>query len=91
MGVPRWFTRTSGSAARAYREDALTGAGYRDVPVPVPTAVAVFPEDFRTLRVCVERSVNLVRYTEMPRGGHFAYVTDPDLLVNDLREFFSAV
>jgi pimeloyl-ACP methyl ester carboxylesterase len=86
-----WFTRTSASAARAYLEDARTGAGYRDVPVPVPTAVAVFPQDFRSLRACVERSVNLVRYTEMPSGGHFAYVTDPDLVVGDLREFFAAL
>jgi pimeloyl-ACP methyl ester carboxylesterase len=86
-----WFTRTSGSAARTYFEDARTGAGYRDVPVPVPTAVAVFPQDFRTLRACVERSMNLVRYTEMPRGGHFAYVTDPDLVVGDLREFFAGL
>jgi pimeloyl-ACP methyl ester carboxylesterase len=86
-----WFTRTSASAARAYLEDARSGAGYRDVPVPVPTAVAVFPWDFRTLRPCVERSMNLVRYTEMPTGGHFAYVTDPDLVVGDLREFFGAL
>ena len=86
-----WFTRTSASAARAHLEEARTGAGYRDVTVPVPTAVAAFPEDFRTLRACVERSVNLVRYAPMPRGGHLAYVTDPDLVVDDLREFFAAL
>ncbi len=84
-----WFTRTAGSAARAYFEDARSGAGYREIPVTVPTAVAVFPQDYRTLRVCAERSVNLVRYTEMPSGGHFAYATDTDLIVRDLREFFA--
>ncbi|WP_022880672.1 epoxide hydrolase family protein [Gryllotalpicola ginsengisoli] len=86
-----WFTRTAGSAARSYRENSLTGAGYRDVPVSVPTAVAVFPQDFRTIRACVERSMNLVRYTEMPSGGHFAYQTDPELIVADLREFFAGL
>jgi pimeloyl-ACP methyl ester carboxylesterase len=86
-----WFTRTSGSAARHYLEDARSGAGYRDLPNTVPTAVAVFPEDFRTLRACVERSTNLVRYTEQPRGGHFAAVTDPDLVVDDVRAFFSSL
>ena len=32
--------------------------------------------------------LNIVRYTEFDRGGHFAYTTDPDLVVADLREFF---
>jgi len=83
-----WFTRTGGSAAREYYEDAKTGAGYRDAPNQVPTAVAVFPQDYRTIRACAERANNVVRYTEFDRGGHFAYVTDPDLVTADLREFF---
>ncbi|MFC8734102.1 epoxide hydrolase family protein [Luteimicrobium sp. NPDC057192] len=86
-----WLTRTAGSAARLYLENARTGAGYRDLTNPVPTAVAVFPEDFRSLRPCVERSTNLVRYTELPRGGHFAAVTDPDLVTADVREFFASL
>ncbi len=83
-----WFTRTGVSSARHYYEDAQTGAGYRDVPNKVPTAVAVFPQDFRTVRAFAERANNIVRYTEFDRGGHFAYTTDPDLVVNDLDEFF---
>ncbi|MGC5166642.1 epoxide hydrolase family protein [Luteimicrobium sp. DT211] len=86
-----WLTRTAGSAARHYLENARSGAGYRDLTNPVPTAVAVFPEDFRSLRTCVERSTHLVRYTELPRGGHFAAVTDPDVLVGDVREFFASL
>ena len=56
----------------------------------VPTAVAVFPQDFRTIRTIrtfAERANHIVRYTEFDRGGHFAYTTDPDLVVADLREF----
>jgi epoxide hydrolase len=83
-----WFTRTGVSSAREYYEDAQTGAGYRELPSTVPTAVAVFPQDFRTIRVCAERANNIVRYTEFDRGGHFAYFTDPDLVTEDLREFF---
>ena len=30
-------------------------------------------------------------YTEFGRGGHFAYTTDPDLVVADLREFFGGL
>lgn len=85
-----WFTRTGGSSARHYYEDAQSGAGYRDEPNDVPTAVAVFPQDFRTVRTFAERANNIVRYTEFDRGGHFAYTTDPDLVVEDLRQFFFA-
>jgi len=42
----------------------------------VPTAVAVFPQDFRTIRTFAERANHIVRYTEFDRGGHFAYTTD---------------
>jgi pimeloyl-ACP methyl ester carboxylesterase len=86
-----WFTRTAVSSARHYYEDARSGAGYRDVPNKVPTAVAVFPQDFRTVRAFAERANNIVRYTEFDRGGHFAYFTDPDLVVEDLREFFASL
>ncbi len=86
-----WFTRTAVSAARHYYEDAHSGAGYRESPNKVPTAVAVFPQDFRTVRAFAERSNNIVRYTEFDRGGHFAYTTDPDLVVADLREFFATL
>jgi pimeloyl-ACP methyl ester carboxylesterase len=32
-----------------------------------------------------------LRYTEFDRGGHFAYTTDPDLVVGDVREFFASL
>ncbi len=86
-----WFTRTGVSSARHYYEDAHSGAGYRDEPNRVPTAVAVFPQDFRTVRAFAQRANNVVRYTEFDRGGHFAYTTDPDLVVGDLREFFTSL
>jgi epoxide hydrolase len=84
-----WFTRTGGSCARHYYEDAHSGAGYRDEPNKVPTAVAVFPQDFRTIRTFAQRANNIVRYTEFDEGGHFAYTTNPDLVVGDLRAFFA--
>jgi epoxide hydrolase len=86
-----WFTRTAGSSARHYYEDARSGAGYRETPGKVATAVAVFPEDFRTIRAFAQRSVNIVRYTEFDQGGHFAYTTHPDLVVGDFREFFATL
>jgi pimeloyl-ACP methyl ester carboxylesterase len=42
-------------------------------------------------RSWVERGFNLQRWTEMPRGGHFAAWEQPDLLADDLRAFFGSL
>jgi pimeloyl-ACP methyl ester carboxylesterase len=55
----------------------------------VPAAVAAFPGEPAPLpREWAERNVNLKRFTTMQRGGHFAPLEEPELFVNDLREFF---
>ena len=84
-----WFTATGGQAAEFFFENALSGAGYRDLPNQVPTAVASFPADFRSVRTFAARANHrLVQWTEMPRGGHFATEEEPALLVEDMRRFF---
>ena len=83
-----WFTATGGSAANIYLEDARSGSGYREARNDTPTGVAVFPWDFRSVRSFSERANNIVHWTEMPRGGHFAAADAPDLLVEDIRKFF---
>jgi pimeloyl-ACP methyl ester carboxylesterase len=60
--------------------------------VEVPTALALFPADLsHPPRSWVERTYRLVRYTRMPRGGHFAPHEEPELLAADLTEFFRAL
>lgn len=86
-----WFTGTGATAAEFYMENARTGAGYRDIPNETPTAVASFPDDFRTVGNFARRANNIVRLTEMPRGGHFAASEEPDLLVEDMRAFFGGL
>ncbi|WP_240230556.1 epoxide hydrolase family protein [Devosia lacusdianchii] len=86
-----WFTATSGSAANVYYEDTQTGAGYREVNNPTPTGVAVFPDDFRSVRSFAARANNIVHWTEMPHGGHFAASEAPDLLIADIRKFFTSL
>ena len=55
----------------------------------VPTGVAVFPaERFAVPRASVERMFNVQRYAEMPAGGHFGALEQPQLLVDELRAFF---
>jgi hypothetical protein len=83
-----WFTASGTSAANIYFEDARSGAGYSEARNDTPTGVAVFPWDFRSVRSFAERANNIVHWTEMPRGGHFAAVDSPDLLVADMRAFF---
>jgi pimeloyl-ACP methyl ester carboxylesterase len=39
-------------------------------------------------RHVLERNYNLVHYTKMPRGGHFAFWEQPELMVADVRQFF---
>ena len=57
--------------------------------IEVPTACAAFPGEFRfTPRRWLEARYNLVRFTMMPSGGHFAASEAPELLVDDLRAFF---
>jgi pimeloyl-ACP methyl ester carboxylesterase len=79
-----WFTGTAGSSARLYKESRAAFAPGRRTDVP--TAVAVFPGD-GSVRALAERSNTVVRWTEYPRGGHFAALQAPDLLLTDLREF----
>jgi pimeloyl-ACP methyl ester carboxylesterase len=86
-----WLTGTAGSSARVYYERAhATGrAAAPAEPSTVPTALALFPaEPQLPLRHKAERTENLVRWTEFDRGGHFAAMEEPDLLVGDVRAFF---
>lgn len=54
---------------------------------PVPTGVAVVPEDI-SIRRYAEQSNNIAHWSEFERGGHFAALEAPDLLISDVRQFF---
>jgi len=55
----------------------------------VPTAIAHFPKEMSAWppRSYVDRIFNIKRWTNMSRGGHFAALEQPDLLVDDIRAF----
>jgi epoxide hydrolase len=81
-----WLTGTANSSARLYYDN--THAGFvPPQPVTVPVGVAVFAEDY-AIRRYAEPNHNLVHWTEFDRGGHFAAMEAPDLLVGDVRGFF---
>jgi pimeloyl-ACP methyl ester carboxylesterase len=82
-----WATQSGTSSARIYYENRVAPPNPKRVEVP--TACALFPKEISVPpRKWVEARYNLVRWTEMPRGGHFAALEQPDLLVTDVREFF---
>jgi microsomal epoxide hydrolase len=84
-----WLTGTAGSSARYYKEGTTAPWGEPEPPSPVPTAVAVLPHDISVpIRRQAERNHNIVRWTEYDRGGHFAAMEEPELVVGDLRESF---
>ncbi|MHA3794435.1 epoxide hydrolase [Sphingomonas sp. YL-JM2C] len=86
-------TRTATSAGWLYKgrydEESLAfPCGGR---VTVPTAVAAFPEPqfAPPPRSLVEKSYDLVKWTAMPRGGHFAALEEPASLQADIAEFLA--
>ncbi|MCW2750007.1 MAG: epoxide hydrolase [Aeromicrobium sp.] len=88
-----WFTETITSSMRIYREGAadplVLSSAYR---VNVPYGVAAFPRELPIQpRERVAQVVNLTRWTDMPRGGHFAALEEPELLAHEILAFFSGV
>ena len=84
-----WVTQTATSSARLYYETRQASAFQASGRIEVPTGVAIFPHELMIPpRRWAEASYNITRWTEMPRGGHFAAMEQPELLVDDLREFF---
>ena len=81
-----WVTETINSSMRTYFEN--PGQKLERLP-EVPAAFAAFPKDLNPPpREWVERRLHLKHWTEMPRGGHFAALEEPELLVEDLRAFY---
>lgn len=85
-----WVTETINSSIRVYYEMAHTSPSPdRRKRSSVPAAVAHMPLDAPLPREWAERNVNLKRFTEMPRGGHFSAWEVPELYAKELQEFFS--
>ncbi|MET4157029.1 hypothetical protein [Agromyces sp. PvR057] len=56
-----------------------------------PTGVAVFADDFQTIKVFAERDNDaIVHWSRFPEGGHFASLEVPDVLAGDIAAFFAS-
>lgn len=85
-----WVTETIHSSTRLYHESARRplhfGNGAR---IQVPCGVAKFLKEAPfPPREWVERCYDVQRWTEFPRGGHFAALEEPESLASDIRAFF---
>lgn len=85
-----WFSGSIGSSIRLYYEARhhpwALGPGER---IEVPTGFARFAVEItRPPREWVERACNLQRWADLPRGGHFAALEEPEALVEEIRAFF---
>jgi len=84
-----WFTNTIASSMRLYLEAASTPLRILE-RIEVPTAIlrcrheAPFPP-----RSWIERGYRVTRWTDVPRGGHFAAMEVPEVFAGDVREFVS--
>jgi microsomal epoxide hydrolase len=92
-----WLTETIGSSFMPYADFVNSGAvtwaieGFKQWigSTSVPASFAMFPKDIsHPPREWAARFFNVERWTEMPRGGHFAAMEEPELLVDDIRAFF---
>jgi microsomal epoxide hydrolase len=84
-----WLTCTAGSSAQLYFEHERSGSWGPPPPTATPTGVAVFARDIvLPLRRTADASNAIVHWSEFDRGGHFAAMEQPELLVQDVRAFF---
>ncbi|MCS5718403.1 epoxide hydrolase [Herbiconiux sp. CPCC 205763] len=85
-----WFANAAAGMSRSYLENARAEA--KAQVNSAPTGVAVFKDDFQTIRVFAERdNDNIVHWSRFDEGGHFAALERPDLVVGDIRAFFAAL
>ena len=92
-----WLTRTAGTSAQLYYETSavlpIAPPGAQPPPMTVPLGVSVFPHEmFLPVRQFADAMYpRIVQWTEHDRGGHFAAMEQPELLVRDLRQFVGAL
>jgi epoxide hydrolase len=80
-----WFTNSAASSARIYWEN--KPATFAGPKLTLPVAVTVFPRDIPRLpRSWIEDTYsNLIHYGQAAKGGHFAALEQPGILVSEIR------
>ena len=83
-----WMTNTACTSVRAYHGNSFTLPPLGKVTVP--TAIAAFPHDILPApREWIERNYPIVMYTDMPRGGHFTALEQPEQFAENISQFMN--
>jgi len=84
-----WATQTINSSIRMYYEYRHSARPQERGRVAAPCGIALTTEAVdRAPREWAERTYDVRRWTELPRGGHFLALEEPELLADELRAFF---
>jgi microsomal epoxide hydrolase len=85
-----WFTGAIGSSFWPYYARMHSPWPIRDGSIAVPAGYVQFPREIlRPPRSIAARVyTDLRRWTVAPRGGHFAALEQPDVLLEEIRAFF---
>jgi hypothetical protein len=93
-----WLTNSATSAARLYWENGARGsvivaAAQKTAEISLPVAITVFPEDiYRAPETWARRAYrNLIYFSEVDKGGHFAAWEQPELFSAELRAAFKSL
>ncbi|XP_056424653.1 epoxide hydrolase 1-like [Hyla sarda] len=91
-----WVTGSITSSMRFYKENLsreFQSSAAVTTPVYVPTGIAAFPSELSHCPqvLAKDKYKNIVSYTYMPRGGHFAAFEEPEILARDIQNFVSKV
>ncbi len=83
-----WLTGTAGSSARLYYERAHRAEPTSTPRPSTPVGVAAFGGDVaKPVRRLAEQQLTITHWSELPVGGHFAALEQPELFVQDLQAF----
>ncbi|WP_316561933.1 epoxide hydrolase [Mixta calida] len=82
-----WFTGSPAMSNNIYYENLHSLPPLQKSEVP--TGIACFPADvLPPPRSWAEKNYNICRWRDMPRGGHFAAMEEPELYAEELIAFF---
>jgi len=83
-----WLTDTAASSARLYYES--FAKDFARMPLDLPVAVSIFKGDFfAPPKIWGDQTYSKLFYwNEVPKGGHFAALEQPELFVAELRKSF---
>ncbi len=88
-----WFTQTIHSSVRMYYEISCNPLHLKKNDfITVPTGFAKFPKEIPTPpKNYIEKGFNIIHWSELQKGGHFAAMEQPKLLANDIINFFKKI